>query len=327
MKTVFISHGGPDEGFATRLERELLRFGAKTFMFQRHAEPGKKLHRVMRDAINEFDRVVLICSKSSLDRPGVRNEIEEALQREAREGGKAILIPITLDDYVLKDWAPDYPGLAQAIRDRVVADFQNALHDDRALRDGVFRLLQALADKDERPPKAENTGGITTVSILDPNGAKARIIYQRTLIPKVDDLDRLLVTDITSSGKIEFVSTNIGKFEEVVDEGGKKTLWTRLDRPLERDKEIEHVVEMLATDSYTEKLESSTFFVSAYYPAIRLEVYLPKLRPAKTARAWCRYDWHRVECPGLEVSLDRCELRLEVREPRMNALYVLEWAW
>lgn len=56
----------------------------------------------MREGINKHDRMILICSKHSLDRPGVLNEIEEVLAREAREGGTAYLIRIRLDDYLFR---------------------------------------------------------------------------------------------------------------------------------------------------------------------------------------------------------------------------------
>ena len=94
LASVFISYGGPDEPFALKLNKALQLSGVTTFLFKAHAVPGQKLHRVMSQNVNKFDRVVLICSASSLNRPGVQNELEEVLAREAREGGAEILIPI-----------------------------------------------------------------------------------------------------------------------------------------------------------------------------------------------------------------------------------------
>ena len=96
----FISYGGPDEVFAQTLYDSLTIKGVQAFFFPKHAVPGKRLHTVMREAVNQYDRVILICSKASLDRTGVLNELIETLQREAREGGKDYLIPIRLDDYL-----------------------------------------------------------------------------------------------------------------------------------------------------------------------------------------------------------------------------------
>ena len=142
--STFISYGGPDTDFAYRLNDVLLKQGVTTFFFAKDAIPGRKLHRLMRDGINEYDRVILVCSKASLDRPGVLNEITETLQREARDGGKEYLIPITLDDYVFSDWSPEDPGVAQAVRDRVVADFRGVETDRAKFDAGLRRLLSAL---------------------------------------------------------------------------------------------------------------------------------------------------------------------------------------
>lgn len=144
LQSTFISYGGPDAGFARRLNDALLENGVTTFFFAKDAVPGKKLHRLMRDGVNQHDRVILVCSQVSLDRPGVLNEITETLQRESREGGKEYLVPITLDDYVFSEWRPEDPGLAQAIKDRVVADFRGANLDSDKFHEGLQRLLAAL---------------------------------------------------------------------------------------------------------------------------------------------------------------------------------------
>lgn len=140
----FISYGRPDEAFAQRLYNSLVDAGIQVFFFPRNAIPGKKLHKLMREGVNQYDRIILICSKESLNRPGVCNELSETLQREAREGGKDYLIPIRLDDYVFTDWAPDDPNLVQAVRDRVVADFTGTADNDVKFRTAFSRLLSAL---------------------------------------------------------------------------------------------------------------------------------------------------------------------------------------
>jgi len=144
LQSTFISFGGPDEPFARRLTEALARHGVPTFFFPEDAIPGEKIHRVMRVGVNAYDRILLICSQASLGRPGVLNEIEEALAREARSGGTPYLIPIRLDDYVLSQWAPTNPDIAQAIKDRVVADFSKTANDEHEFQAQVLRLLRAL---------------------------------------------------------------------------------------------------------------------------------------------------------------------------------------
>jgi hypothetical protein len=119
-KTVFISYGGPDESAAEKINSALKSKGVKTWFFPDDAEPGAKLHRVMHDGVNKHDRVLLLCSQESLSRIGVLNELERVLEREAREGGTEILIPVAFDDFVYGDWAPDRSDLASQIRSRVI---------------------------------------------------------------------------------------------------------------------------------------------------------------------------------------------------------------
>lgn len=143
LESTFISYGGPDEVFARKLNKALKRRGVKTFFFKDDALPGEKLHRVMRKGVNEHDRVILICSKSSLQRPGLLNELEETLAREARDGGRTYLLPIRLDDYVLAEWNPADSNTSRAVRDRVVADFSK--HEDpKEFNEAVTKLVAAL---------------------------------------------------------------------------------------------------------------------------------------------------------------------------------------
>lgn len=98
----------------------------------------------MREGVNKFDRVIVICSANSLSRRGVLNEIEETLQREARDGGASYLIPIRLDDYIFQPECAVDPGIAQAIRDRVVADFTKLDADPDKFDRSLQRLIAAL---------------------------------------------------------------------------------------------------------------------------------------------------------------------------------------
>lgn len=143
LQSTFISYGGPDEAFARKLDEALKRRGVVTFFFKDDAPAGENIHRVMRKGVNEHDRVILICSKASLERPGLLNELEETLKREARDGGRAYLLPIRLDDYVIDGWMPKEPDVAQTVRDRVIADFR--FHEDAAEFDvAVSRLIAVL---------------------------------------------------------------------------------------------------------------------------------------------------------------------------------------
>lgn len=119
-KTLFISYGDPDEKNVSEINKKIKSKGVRTWFFPDDASPGDKLHRVMHDGVNNHDRVLLVCSKNSLARTGVLNEIERVLEREAREGGADILIPVTLDDYVYGEWASERSDIANQVRSRVI---------------------------------------------------------------------------------------------------------------------------------------------------------------------------------------------------------------
>lgn len=141
LQSTFISYGEPDMAFARRLYEALHANGVRTFFFPEHAVPGKKLHRMMREGVNQFDRVLLICSKNSLSRRGVLNEVEETLAREARDGGASYLIPILLDDWLFDSANSIEPSIEQAIRDRVASDFR----DPTKFNSSLAKLIGALS--------------------------------------------------------------------------------------------------------------------------------------------------------------------------------------
>lgn len=141
-KSVFISYGSPDEYFANLLNTRLEQNGVRTFLFSKHAIPGQKLYKVMSDGINSSDIVILICSKNSLERTGVLNELRHALSREAREGGSERIIPVVIDDYLFTDWNPSEEGLRLELEERVVSDFRNYNQD---FDDQFNKLINALS--------------------------------------------------------------------------------------------------------------------------------------------------------------------------------------
>jgi hypothetical protein len=143
MKTVFISYGGPDEEYVSAINSALRAAGVSTWFFPDNAVPGQKLHRVMSTGVNEHDRVLLVCSKNSLGRNGVLNEIERALEREAREGGGDVLIPIAIDDFVFSEWQPARQDIAEQVRSRVVGKFPGTAAGS-AFDEALAKVVKAL---------------------------------------------------------------------------------------------------------------------------------------------------------------------------------------
>ena len=145
FKSAFISYGGTDESAAAEINRFLKSRGIKTWFFPDDALPGQKLHRMMHEGVNRHERVLLVCSQSALSRPGVLNELERVLEREAKEGGSDILIPVTLDDYVFGDWAPTRADVAAQVRSRVVTRLNFEPGKEDKLKAQLEKVVKALS--------------------------------------------------------------------------------------------------------------------------------------------------------------------------------------
>jgi len=142
MQKVFISYGSPDAEFAQKLKCDLKRNGVSTWFFEDDAEFGQKLHQMMRQNIGKYDRVLLICSELSLTRNGVLYEIEQALAKEAREGGSSRILPVSTDAFVFSEGFKQ-TEVDQELNDRVIADFSTPEKYDTQLP----RLLSSLRIK------------------------------------------------------------------------------------------------------------------------------------------------------------------------------------
>ena len=143
-KTLFICYGGTDEDKVAKLNTLIKAKGIKTWFFPDDAPPGEKLHRVMHDGVNNHDRVLLVCSKDSLGRNGVLNEIERALEREAKEGGANILLPVTLDNFVYNEWMPSHGDIAEQVRARVITKLSFSKNNGKELEKQIDKIVGVL---------------------------------------------------------------------------------------------------------------------------------------------------------------------------------------
>jgi len=142
--SLFISYGDPDEIYVSFINNHLVGEGIQTWFFPTDSLPGQKLHRVMFEGVNNHTRVLLVCSESSLCRSGVLNEVERVLEREAREGGTDILLPITFDDYVFEEWAPQRTDLADQVRSRVITKFPKETEKTHEFCEAASKLVKVL---------------------------------------------------------------------------------------------------------------------------------------------------------------------------------------
>jgi hypothetical protein len=147
MQSTFISYGGPDEDFARKVFDSLKKMGVVVFFFPETARLGERIDSEVFRRIQEHDRVLLICSKESLERPGVTHEIRETLDREARDGGATYLLPITLDDYVFSGFRERHSDLAERLSRRIIGDFRGTKRSRRDFDKAMHRVADALTKK------------------------------------------------------------------------------------------------------------------------------------------------------------------------------------
>jgi len=135
----FLSHSVSDNEFCDRLYSDLIASGFACWYFPEDATFGKGMWHDIDDHIRSSDRVIVACSQNSLTSAPVLREIERALQREDMES-RNILLPIRIDDYVLRHW--NHPRKADVIA-KVVGDFQHWRDEDSYHR-SLRRLIDAL---------------------------------------------------------------------------------------------------------------------------------------------------------------------------------------
>lgn len=135
----FISYSNKDRKFAERLYADLQAKGVRCWYFPEDARWGNPVWGEIDGSIKDHDKVVVICSQSSLQSVPVNREIERALQREDREKCH-ILFPLTLDEHLLGIW--EHPRKADVLS-RVVGDFRD-WENESLYKKSFDRLLQDL---------------------------------------------------------------------------------------------------------------------------------------------------------------------------------------
>jgi hypothetical protein len=138
----FISYSTKDKAFAQRLYADLQNKGVRCWLFPEDAKWGETLWGEIDSSIKLHDKVVLVCSEDSLQRPAVLRELERSLQKEDRDR-KNVLFPIRLDDYIFDGW--EHERKADVVK-KVVGDFRK-WKDHDAYQKSFDRLLRNLKGK------------------------------------------------------------------------------------------------------------------------------------------------------------------------------------
>lgn len=322
MPNAFISYGGPDVGFAAQLNDDLKKAGVKTFFFPESAQFGRKLHHEMRDNIQEADRVILLCSRSSLRRPGVENEIEETLAREAAEGGSSILVPVALDDFVYSDWTPREAGLAIAIRRRVIADFSGCLQAGPSYQAQLSRLVAAIASDYATLPLSYKS----KVTILDEGGARSLWRIVKNVLVNHGSVESYSFNDIDVSGSVVGAASNSGALRSF-KKGGATIYEVKFSRPYLRGEVFDVELTLDLVDCHTAQHEDLRSRIVAPWQRCEWCVQLPSSRPAQSVVGTVEFNGKKKKEAVTILEANMASFMMVATQPKLGAYYSLEWVW
>jgi hypothetical protein len=156
----FISYSYEDKSFARRLHDALQGRGIRCWLDEHQLLPGDKIYTEVDRGIRLWDKVLLCCSKESLQSWWVENEIQIAFEKEQqlrKQRGQDVLalIPLNLDGYLFGGDCKH--GLAAQIRARLAADFTGWETDNSKFESEFEKLVKALradAGGRESPPQS-----------------------------------------------------------------------------------------------------------------------------------------------------------------------------
>ena len=118
----FISYSTKNEAFVNKLYDDLQKRGVQCWKWDIDGKWGEVLNSEIDKAIKIHDKLILVCSKESLNSRPVLNEIDRAIEKENFNSNLNTIFPIRLDNYIFDEW-DNYrkPDLTK----RLIGDFSN----------------------------------------------------------------------------------------------------------------------------------------------------------------------------------------------------------
>ncbi len=144
----FIAHSSKDGKFAKKLKKNLESNNIKCWFFPEDATWGRDTYENIGLAIKAHDKLIIICSKNSLNSEPVLREIEHAIQEEKTRKEKhkqteRVLFPITIDNYFFDEWEHYLKADFLKI---TIGDFRK-WKDSEEYEKSLHRLVKALQKK------------------------------------------------------------------------------------------------------------------------------------------------------------------------------------
>lgn len=154
----FISYAHEDKAFAIKLHDMLQGRGIRCWMDEHEIKAGDEIYQAVDEGIKLWDKVLLCCSKASLESWWVDNEISTAFSKEQRimkERGKKVLalIPLNLDNFLFNEEC--LSTKAHQIKERYAINFIDWESNNAKFKRQFEKLIKALITNDlgkARPP-------------------------------------------------------------------------------------------------------------------------------------------------------------------------------
>ena len=145
--SLFISYSTADEKFAQKLYEDLQDYGIRCWFAPHDIKSGEKIFEQIDNAIQIFDRLLLILSGASMTSEWVKTEISKARKKEVKQD-RQVLFPISIVDFEqIKRWecfdADVGKDSAKEIREYYIPDFSN-WQDDREYKQAFTKLARDL---------------------------------------------------------------------------------------------------------------------------------------------------------------------------------------
>ncbi|MGB6837609.1 MAG: toll/interleukin-1 receptor domain-containing protein [Dehalococcoidia bacterium] len=148
----FIAYGEPDVEFARKLCQDLEATGVSCWLYDMDKTPGERIWGEIERKLEEYERMVVLCSIDALMREGVKREIDKQIDKNPDK-----LVPVSLE----KRWT--YPGFEARwgsrdvktwLLERNYADFAGWESDPSRYEKGLEELLRGLRRKRVRRRRA-----------------------------------------------------------------------------------------------------------------------------------------------------------------------------
>ncbi|HMG15825.1 MAG TPA: toll/interleukin-1 receptor domain-containing protein [Saprospiraceae bacterium] len=151
--SVFISYSTKDEEFCQSLYTALNTAGIRVWFAPQDIRGGKKIEIQIHQAIEQYDKLLLVISDSSMKSGWIETELLKARERELQEGNQ-LLFPIRLIPIeAIKNWkvfdADTGKDLAREVREYFIPDFSD-WSNKITFENEVKRLIEALVMEESK---------------------------------------------------------------------------------------------------------------------------------------------------------------------------------